>query len=226
MNNMNPELRIKLAGEYVLGTLRGGARRRFAQHLQTDPALQNDVADWQTRLMPFVEGIQPVKPSSRVWRKIQRGLDFQAATLFGLRFWRTIGMFSSGIAAILILYLATNQHTTSNRDAIAIAVISDSHATPGWLIQNMGTQLKIKAIKPTLIAKNQSLELWVLPENGTHPIPLGLLPTSGKSLLSLSRAQQQLLAQNRHLAISLEPLGGSPTGLPTGPVLYQATMVI
>ena len=42
---------------------------------------------------------------------------------------------------------------------------------------------------------------------------------------ALTEEQLQVLRRSRTLAVSLEPAGGSPTGQPTGPVLYQVRMV-
>lgn len=43
-------------------------------------------------------------------------------------------------------------------------------------------------------------------------------------MIGLSDRQQQLLKASVVLAVSLEPRGGSPTGQPTGPVLYQGPL--
>lgn len=45
----NDELRNKLAGEYVLGTLHGYARARFESLLKYDANLRRIVADWSNR---------------------------------------------------------------------------------------------------------------------------------------------------------------------------------
>jgi anti-sigma-K factor RskA len=70
-------------------------------------------------------------------------------------------------------------------------------------------------------------ELWILPApdvNNGNPVSLGLLPTSGEQKLTLTAAQRAALAGAKQLAVSLEPAGGSPTGLPTGPVLHVAPL--
>ncbi len=53
MNYARPELRDRLAAEYVLGTLHGGARRRFQRLLQQQPELRDAVEFWQRELMPM-----------------------------------------------------------------------------------------------------------------------------------------------------------------------------
>ena len=58
-----------------------------------------------------------------------------------------------------------------------------------------------------------------------HYESLGLLPTHGKDHRVLSAAQRSALVGAKNLAVSLEPAGGSPTGLPTGPVLHVAPIV-
>ncbi len=69
----------------------------------------------------------------------------------------------------------------------------------------------------------KALELWILPAQG-NPVSLGLLPTSGEARRPLTAAQRAALAGAKQLAVSLEPSGGSPTGLPTGPVLHVAAL--
>ncbi|MGH8599663.1 MAG: anti-sigma factor domain-containing protein, partial [Burkholderiales bacterium] len=43
----------------------------------------------------------------------------------------------------------------------------------------------------------------------------------GSRTLSVPASLRQALAGEVTLAVSLEPAGGSPTGLPTGPILYH-----
>ena len=49
----NPQLRDKLASEYVLGTLRGRARARFESVMRYDPSLRSLVTAWENRLTPL-----------------------------------------------------------------------------------------------------------------------------------------------------------------------------
>ena len=69
----------------------------------------------------------------------------------------------------------------------------------------------------------RSLELWAIPVEG-KPVSLGLIPRDGDGRIVLSQSQQQLIRIPVVLAVSLEPQGGSPTGQPTGPVLYQGPL--
>ena len=64
----NPQLRDKLAAEYVLGTLRGRARARFESLLRYDPALRRTVADWEARVTPLAAAASEITPPPRVWR--------------------------------------------------------------------------------------------------------------------------------------------------------------
>ena len=65
-----------------------------------------------------------------------------------------------------------------------------------------------------------AFELWVIA--GGKPSPLGLLtPEPGHALM----VQASLVPPGGVLAISVEPSGGSPTGLPTGPVPYKGAVL-
>jgi anti-sigma-K factor RskA len=74
------------------------------------------------------------------------------------------------------------------------------------------------------LSQAQSYELWVLPKGGGNPVSLGLLPREGRLERELSSAQRALLLAAGQVAVSVEPAGGSPTGLPTGPVVIVASL--
>ena len=76
-----------------------------------------------------------------------------------------------------------------------------------------GGGLVVQPTAPITVPTDKDLELWALPQGETRPRSLGVLPPSGRTLVAQ-------LAPNTQLLVSLEPKGGSPTGQPTGPVLY------
>lgn len=61
-------------------------------------------------------------------------------------------------------------------------------------------------------------QLWTIGGDGT-PRSLGLLPGGATPRLTVQPDARGRLAGGVTLAISIEPAGGSPTGLPTGPVI-------
>ncbi|WP_236197548.1 anti-sigma factor, partial [Pseudomonas glycinae] len=65
--------------------------------------------------------------------------------------------------------------------------------------------------------------MWVIPSDG-KPVSLGVIPPGGDGEIKLGGAQKAFIGESITLAISLEPEGGSPTGQPTGPVLYQGVL--
>ena len=81
------QLADALAAQYVAGTLRGRARRRFETLLDAHPALRAAVREWQDRLMPLTSAVAPEAPPARVWRGIEQRLWPQEA---GPRWWQRL----------------------------------------------------------------------------------------------------------------------------------------
>src|SRR2546423_12261295 len=79
MDYSHPELADRLAADYVAGTLRGPARRRFESLLPAHPLLRQAVRDGQTRLMPLTVSLDPQKPPAAVWQGIQARIGGGAA---------------------------------------------------------------------------------------------------------------------------------------------------
>jgi anti-sigma-K factor RskA len=79
--------------------------------------------------------------------------------------------------------------------------------------------LTVKAVAPVDLPSGRALELWMLPD-GRAPVSMGLIPAAGIDRLALRSPVGVALQDIPALAVSVEPAGGSPTGAPTGPVIY------
>ncbi len=67
MNYHNPKLHKALAAEYVVGTLRGPARRRFERVLESEPSVRAEVYFWELCFSEMTEAVPPVSPPSEAW---------------------------------------------------------------------------------------------------------------------------------------------------------------
>ena len=120
MDYGNRELADALASQYVAGTLRGPARRRFETLMAAHPALRQAVQAWRARLMPLTGAVEPQAPPASVWAGIERTLWPEAAPAAAaasaaapwwraLSFWRAAAGFTTVAAIGLGVLLATPQ---------------------------------------------------------------------------------------------------------------------
>jgi len=231
MNYLKPDLLEHLAAEYVLGTLKGGARRRFEQLMMESYRIRSAVWEWEQNLSPIVENIPDRPVPDAIWKGIEHRINPQTepkkSTWKNLFLWQSWGALSTAFAVVLAVFISI-QTPTEVEQSGQVAIFNGEKNEPLWLVSSSKEtgQLSIKAINAQAVAvDNKAFELWMLPTSG-QPRSLGLMPvTGGKQEMVLSPQLLSVLQSTNGLAISLEPLGGSPTGLPTGPVLYQAPIV-
>jgi len=217
-----------LAAEYVLGTLQGTARLKFEHLLRQNPAMRQRVYAWEERLFCLTEGITPVKPRKRVWKNIHKRINPEKKTgLWGhLGWWRGVGVATSMMLLVLSVYIIQVE-IPPEPGLPTVAILSDKSSQAGWVVQTSLDKriMTAQALTVSDPGKNKAYELWMLPK-GEAPKSLGLLPLKGKRKLDLTDERLAVLKRSGALAVSLEPAGGSPTGLPTGPVLYQGKILI
>lgn len=228
MNYNTPERADALAAQYVLGTLSSRARTRFARFIGIDRGITDAVGAWEARLLPFAESIAPVSPPERVWpqilARIQGRREPTASAVPSL--WANLGLWRgltlAGFATAMALSIVLLSPPVERPDQTLVAVLAGPDAKPVLIAtaDRTGRTLRIKAVAPVDIAADRALQLWALPAGG-NPRSLGLIAPSGVVQIALTGPADAALAQIPALAVSLEPKGGSPTGLPTGPVLYS-----
>ena len=231
MNYKNkPELHERLAAEYALGTLRGQARAHLRRWMREDAALARAVSEWEARLAPMAQAVAERRPPARLWREIEARLGPAAAPRREF-LWKGLGLVAGGAAgALLVTNLATRFFGASS--AGYVALLSDPRTQKPVLMvsaRRNETYLRVRTLDPAIQVSDASLELWALPK-GAKPRSLGLIsdsdrPGVNRAELRLAAAADQTLSDVPMLAVSLEPRGGSPTGAPTGPVLYSGPCV-
>lgn len=230
MKLSNPELRSRLASEYVLGTLRGGARRRFETYLQSDQALRTEVERWEAHLSPLAERLVAVTPHARVWTKIEARLAHlgekvasgsKGGLWMNLSFWRSLGLGASSLAVALVTAMLVLKPV--DQSPILTAVLAeDNNVARVFVEQQKSGLLTVKMVTPWKTMNGMALELWVVPKDGA-PRSLGVINETGETRLVLVGMDEKL-SGGLVFALSKEPPGGSPTGQPTGSVMCKGAI--
>lgn len=229
MNYLNRERRHALAAEYVLGTLRGKARDRYKKLMLEHEAVARSTWYWERQLNVLTVSLPAQSPSDEVWKRIAaRTFDSppsQSAPAIekpssGKPGWAMWG----GLAATFILaavLLWTRLPTPEDITPSAVAVFNNESQAPLWLIEVSDEQLIVKATQRVEEQRAKDYELWIVPDDNSAPVSLGVIPQSGV----WQRPTHPLITQKnvKALAVSLEEKGGSPSGQPTQ-VLFTATL--
>ena len=227
MNLVRPDRAGALAAEYVLGTLRGRARQRFERVARTNRALADAVREWEERLLPLAEALPPVVPPAHVWRAVQTRIGATPAPR--TPFWSSLGLWralaGAALAAVVVLSTVLLRPAPERPEGALVVVLAGSDAKPALVASadRLGRYLSVKAVGRLDVPADRALELWMLPQGG-NPRSLGLLDAAGTARVLLAAPADEALRSIPALAVSLEPRGGSPTGLPTGPVLYTGAV--
>lgn len=232
----DPNERSASAGEYVLGTLDAAARVAFEQALAHDAALQAEVYAWQDRLLGLTRRVAAAEPKAGLWRAIDSRLDALATPRAEaandpsfqrrLRRWQ----FASGLAIAASLLLATLLvlRAPPGVDAparyLAVLQAPDDKAT-GWVVDiTAGAKLRLVPVAGgAAVPAGKALQFWTKPEGAAGPTSLGLVRPGQVTELPVARlpaVEAQTLFE-----LTLEPEAGSPTGRPTGPILYVGRTV-
>ncbi|MDK9558519.1 anti-sigma factor [Marinobacter sp. M216] len=219
-----PERIESLAAEYVLGSLRGQARVRFERWMMESARVRQEVWFWEEKLGQLSSEVPPVTPPRSAWKSIERRLWPQTARVkarsgIGLR-WIWPGWSLAATAAAVVLAVLLVQQPTPTPQ-LSGAIVQADISDPLWLVSESGQNnlLKLRSVAASAADAGKDYELWIVPEDG-QPLSLGVIPAGGVHQVTLTDEARTALSQSRTLAISLEPLGGSPTGAPTGPILH------
>jgi anti-sigma-K factor RskA len=230
----DPQLRDKLAAEYVLGTLQGAARARFQSLMRYDPGLRSVVSDWEGRLAPLAHAGADIAPPERVWQALSKHLAGEPRRTHwweSLALWR--GLAATGAALALVLAIVIGISPESEPPMSMIAVMNDTQGRPAMTVSWPSMQavrdrplLRIRVVQEhPVMAPGTAWELWMLPGGEGKPVSLGLITTDVDQVMELKPELAARIERAWGIAMTVEPKGGSPTGQPTGPMVMKGPCV-
>lgn len=225
-----------LAAEYVLGTLTREERLSVAERRAADKALDKAIAAWEKRLAPMIETVTPVTPSANLYNKIraQIGLSQHVVSLKAREQqlsrraarWRNAFVGVSAMAACAVGILGYREYQHQQMPTQYVAVLQTGKDSPAFLltVDTKTHNCVITAVNaPTQAAK--SYEVWMVHDKLPKPKSLGVMKEGDMSVMPMAPGPDTDMFMNASFAVSLEPEGGSPTGTPTGPVLFTGKLI-
>ena len=220
--------------EYVLGVLDADTRAEVAHEVLVSDEAATAVALWQRRLMPLTDTIGDVTPAPYVWARIHDALELESPTKVtprkglwnNLQLWHWLGIGASAVAvALLVVVLLPRPTPTVVNAGYMASTIQQDNGTTGWTATMDLQHARMVVVPATPVAFDQGRapELWLIPAGG-KPISVGMIARDKPTTLALDAALLSRLGPTAALAVSVEPLGGSPTGQPTGPVIAKGAI--
>lgn len=235
-----------LAAEYVMGLLDAEAHAEAERRTTSDAAFARHVEAWRVRFSQLDDTAEEVAPASDLWQRIEGGLASEAplvtppmtpiaqAPAVGLvgRLWRSlaalrIATLGSAAIAVLLAVVAVMalQHAqqVAARKPIYVAILIDDATRQAGAVVNAFADGRVEMI-PLVdmnVPDGRALQVWTLWNREIGPRSVGLLSRATAIRLDLDKLPGTTADQL--FEITLEPAGGSPTGRPTGPILYKGT---
>lgn len=220
-----------MAAELALGLIEGEERAVALRRTMAEPGFAQEVTRWRAHFSTLLDGVAPVAPPPELEARVMRAIDGGA----GKWRWATgaASLMAATLAGVLLLRPA---------ERVVVRVPGAPAAMPiGLTAAMVPSDAAAEGEKPFVaiydpasgavrvagdlaVPSERDAQLWRIGTDGV-PKPLGLMVAVGRSTITLPRADRDALAAGVTLAVSIEPKGGSPTGLPTGPVVATGALV-
>jgi anti-sigma-K factor RskA len=234
----DPDSGRTFAAEYLLGVLDPASHAEAERRAATDVGFAHEVAAWRRRFVEFDETAESLPPNESLWRRIEASIQgppphaaringFSVSALWSsLAVWRwaTLG----AVAAALILAVVTGATIRDARELAArkpifIAVLLKEGTNDAGAVVNAFANGRAELIPLTdvPVPAGRALEIWTLWDRAVGPRSIGLIDRARTVRLDLS--QLPPTGPDQLFEVTLEPATGSPTGRPTGPILFKGT---
>jgi anti-sigma-K factor RskA len=221
---------IAAAGEYVAGLMAPEDQEAFERRIATDAEARRAVADWRTKLLALDETVAPVTPSESLWPRIEAAVGKALPATAGRQGWLgriwadvsalRIAALAGAAAALLLAVVLVVQPFGTIAQPVVVAVLNAPNTTEAGAIVEAYADGRIRVVplRAIPVPEGRTLQVWTLWDRQVGPRSVGLMPVARQ--IDYRTSGMPRPADQQLYEITLEPAGGSPTGRPTGPILY------
>lgn len=226
------------AAQYVLGLLSSETQAAADRRLISDAAFAGQVAAWRERLAAFDHTAVEVQPTDALWVRIERDIDLPRQMMASSRprllhrFWTSldalrvtaVAVSAAALAFAVVAAVSVQQaREIAARKPIYVAILIDDATRQAGAVINAFADGRAEMIPLTDIAvpEGRALEIWTLWDRAVGPRSIALIDRARTTPLDLQKLPAT--SADQLFEITLEPVGGSPTGRPTGPILFKGT---
>lgn len=232
-DDMTPDEALAL--DFALGVLPRAELRAAELRLLSDPAFREAVEAWQRQLSPLDAETPGVTPPPQLWDRItgeiapapvrQTARPARRSLWDNVALWRGFAFAGVAAAVIAIAQVGPPPPVSGAPPQILVAALAGADGKP--LLSAAYDPLRGAVVLTPATQRDDEgkvAELWVI-EGEQPPRSLGVIDIRGPNAHAVPARRLAGLAPGATLAISIEPLGGSPTGQPTGPVVATGKLV-
>lgn len=223
-----------LAGEFVLGVLNAAQRRALQARIDSDREFALRVADWERRLAPWLDSIEPLQVPPQVWERVCADLGWRDGAPAHVSFWESLRLWRAAtVVSLLIAIVAivwTGQVIRQPPEAPKVATntvtpLAHDDGTPGWLasVDSAHGTVLVVPVPTAPDALGRVPELWLIPA-GKAPRSLGRVWIDKTDTVRVPADVRAALVAGSVLAVSLEPASGIPHAAPTGPIVAKGAI--
>lgn len=231
-----PRDELPLAAEFVLGLVQGSERDALEKRRRDDYRFAQDVEFWEARLGALAESIPPANVPAYIWDRVAQDVGHKPVPLSAsaaaengrsgiwnsLGFWRGLGIASSALAAACLVFLFA---TPAAPPPSLVAQLEMPNGKPAVMatVDRMTGRVMLMPAGDMPPPPDRTYQLWIVPPSGP-PVSLGTLKVEGPVTIDMPHEVMPHAAPQAALVISEEPMGGSQTGAPSGPVVAKGMM--
>jgi anti-sigma-K factor RskA len=213
-----------LVAEFALGLLDAEEHARVASRIATDPALKAELRMWRLRLSALDREYGEQLAPRAILARVEARLFPQPrppSLWNSLAFWRSLA--AGGVAvAVAAIGFSLLQPAQLDPRAVATQLVAALQAQEGSGVSFVALydaatgMVRLTALSGQALP-DRDFELWAIQGTGA-PVSMGVVPIDARAEIKMPEDMPEF-DEGTVLAISLEPLGGSPTGGPTGPIV-------
>ena len=193
------------------------------ERIKTDPDFRALVANWESQLAELADQIDEMPPRQALKAELMKRAFGETPQTVSL--WQRFGPWAWGTMAAAVVGIALlfgSQIFPTEQPTFVAEIVADDGSiavTASYFSESQEVLVEVTSGSPP---DGRVLQIWGIAERQA-PVSIGIIPADGTGRFSIP---QELLGKYAGLlcAISEEPLGGSPTGQPTGPVLAAAPL--